>query len=1158
MKKIISYCLVFIVLFSVTKIAIPVLATDHISVCNFAEEMYELYSEESEEGRSTEESAKCRVIVKATSKPDIYGNSECVVGNNGIYIYQYSDAETAEKAVEFYNDLPSVKWAELDEVVEIQALSYGNHMIQSDEAMQYIVNNVLPQEEVIVAVLDTGANFSSNKLKGRVEDSGINFSGTGTVGSAKADNNHGTFVSAVIVDNTPENVRIVAYKVMDNNGNGTNLNISLGIDQAVADDVDIINLSLGSSEYSQAVYESVKRAYEAGVIVVAAAGNHGDDVSKYYPASFDEVYTVGSIDKYGCNSFFSNFGEEIDFVAPGHYVEFTESGTTTKTGTSFAAPFISAVAAIVLSTDSNKSPDEVKQLLVDSCVSYDENLAYHDGFNAIYDYDWSETPSVYKSCFVYEIADDKSLYYGNGMPQAVSAISTAITDAAIPEFSVQSGTYHEAFELVLTAPDGCEIYYSLDETYPSKNSTLYTVPITISETTSVRAVAYAPNGIRSNTFACEYKMEYYADESDFVIKDNGYVSEYTGGLKELVVPDKINGITVTGVASYAFSKSEIIGIVLPDTATYVGVEAFINSSLKYFTAPGLLTIDESGLQCEELVLFDAPKIEIIEGNGLATTAVRKLKLDSLKELGLGAFYGCKNLSYVSLSVIEHIPQSTFMECWQLRTATLDSVKTIDSGSFSFCYWLKHIDAPEVVKIDEFTQGQYTTFYLCKNISEISFPKLEYIHSNGFETCDFLMKVDLPSIETVKYNTFYRCMLLEEVNLPKVTKIEKNSFEQTYSLKTLHLPNCETIYEYAFRSSGIKILYAPVLKKLGSYCFETYNDFYGTHIVDEDFEYLYAPQLENADDYAFAYLGSLKKLKLPALTCLGENAFLESSVSYFDAPKLKNASSLPTVENSIAILSSNFAECTVDAKDYSLTIYGTPATYAQTYAEQYGLTFIPAPAIINDLPDEYSEGTLTFDVAGFNKTYQWYGTNSENGTGVPISGATENEFNPTEYKYKYYYCVVSSDDNGYTGTIKTNLCQNILYSQTISSNAKITIATPSNRYLKYGESINLYAGATGLPEGSKIKWRIVEGNGVTLDPSVSGKICTVTSKSNGDVIIEAYAINKNGNVIVNENGNRICDREGVSSKVSLWWIILYYIRQMFSITTTAIMSINNLI
>ena len=129
---------------------------------------------------------------------------------------------------------------------------------------------------------------------------------------------------------------------------------------------------------------------------------------------------------------------------------------------------------------------------------------------------------------------------------------------------------------------------------------------------------------------------------------------------------------------------------------------------------------------------------------------------------------------------------------------------------------------------------------------------------------------------------------------------------------------------------------------------------------------------------------------------------------------------------------------------------------------------------------------------------------------------------------------------------------MLYSVfTVSSDAKVIITVPSERTIQYGESINLYANATGLPEGAKIKWRIIEGRGVTLDESASGAICTVTSKSNGNVTIEAYAVSRNGNVITDKEGNRIYDREGINSKANLWQIILYYIRRMFGITKTAV-------
>ena len=450
----------------------------------------------------------------------------------------------------------------------------------------------------------------------------------------------------------------------------------------------------------------------------------------------------------------------------------------------------------------------------------------------------------------------------------------------------------------------------------------------------------------------------------------------------------------------------------------------------------------------------------------------------------------------------------------------------------------------------------STFYSCYNLTEISFPQLVSSPEQGlFVNCHNLETANLPVIKHIGKSAFNYCVSLSSLYAPEAVEVDNSAFGNTFNLNELTLEKATVFGDRVFRNSEIKTLYVPELRNIGEYTFSDYNEMYSEYVINNTFEMIYAPKLETASDYAFAYTGALTKLELPSLTDLGENAFLESSVSYFDAPKLQKTSSLPTAENSIAILSSEFSECSLDAKGYNLTIYGTPNTYAQTYAEQNGLTFIPAPAIINDLPSEYFEGNLTFDVAGFNKAYQWYGTNNATKTGTPISGAINADFDPTGQNFKYYYCVVSSNDNGHTGTVKTSLCQNMLYSVLIvPSNVRITIATPSNRYLKYGESINLYANATGLPEGSKIKWRIVEGNGVTLDPSVSGAICTVTSKSNGFVTIEAYAVNKNGNTIVNENGNRICDREGVSSEVSLWWIILYYIKQMFSISNTAINSL----
>ena len=1147
MKKAVSIiCCVGLILSSVMFI-FPALAFEDTSIEEFAEDMSELYAEESADGKELEDSVVCRVIVKATSKPDTYKNAECVVGNNNRYIYQYSDAETAQEAVDYYNSLPYVKWAELDGVVEGQALSYGNYMVQGDEAKEYITKSNLSEEEITVAVLDTGIYFDLEEFKDRVFDSGFNSSTSGTPNSGQGDATHGSHVARIIIDNSPENVKISSYKVLNKDLIGSSMSLALGIEQAVLNGVDVINMSCISYGNYECINEAVDFAHSKGVILVCSAGNEGDDVSNYSPASLDDkVITVGSIDRNGNHSFFSNYGEEVDFVAPGHYIEVDSN--VIDSGTSFSAPFVTAAVSTLLTIAPDYSFNDVLACLKESCIQYDK-LAYHDGFHAVYDCESSE----YETHFYVSEPENERLYYGFGMPQIAKAVAIATgnyQDVKQPILSSKTGIYNESFLVSINVPEDYEVYYTSDESYPSKsNGILYAEPVYIEESQSIRAVAYSPDGIRSEPVSGEYKMQYYADESDFVITSKGYIDDYTGSLKEFIVPDSINGIEVTGVNARAFYRSDIIGIVLPETASFIGDSAFSRSSLKYLTAKGLKIVDYMGLLCEELIELDAPNITTVYDNGIACTKLRTLDLPKLTEAYYGAFAENKNLKHLNLPSLDYVCEGLSERNVALKTVKLDSAVTIDASAFSYCFWLKDFYAPNV---KEFVRSDHnttiTTFAYCHNITELSFPNLISTGDYGAFQCLYnLETINLPSVEYIGKLTFGSCYSLNSLYAPLVTEVGDYAFINTLMFQELTLEKVTTFGDEVFRGSGIKVLYAPELRNIGEYTFSDYNAMYYEYLINNTFEMIYAPKLETASDYAFAYTGALNKLELPSLTDLGKNAFFESSVSYLDAPKLQNASSLPAAENSIAILSSKFSECSLDANGYSLTIYGTPDTYAQTYAEQYGLTFINAPVIINDLPSEYFEGKLTVDVAGFDKTYQWYGTNNPSGKGTMLSNETDNEIEPSSRNFKYYYCVVTSDDNGYTGSVKTNLCQNMLYSASVVvSDARIIIAKSSEQTIKYGESTVLYANATGLPEGTKIKWRIVEGNGVKLEPSASGTSCTVTSKSNGNVTIEAYAVDKNGNIIVNENGNRIYDREGIKSEVSLWWIILYYIRKIFSV------------
>ncbi|TDX59196.1 S8 family peptidase [Orenia marismortui] len=236
--------------------------------------------------------------------------------------------------------------------------------------------------KVTVAVIDTGIDLDHPDLKGQLID-GIDMVGDDEDDFPGPDdrNGHGTHVAGIIgaTTNNDEgiaginwNISLMPVKVLPASGkNGNMETISAGIVWAVNRGADIINLSLGASEASKILEEAIEYAYKHNVTVIAASGNYSSD-ELLYPSQYTQVIGVASIDSYFQLSTFSNYGENLDFVAPGEDIYSTYISKYFRykydSGTSMATPHVTGVAALILAKfraeGENLTPDQIKEELV--------------------------------------------------------------------------------------------------------------------------------------------------------------------------------------------------------------------------------------------------------------------------------------------------------------------------------------------------------------------------------------------------------------------------------------------------------------------------------------------------------------------------------------------------------------------------------------------------------------------------------------------------------------------------------------------------------------------------------------------------------------------------------------------------------------------------
>jgi subtilisin family serine protease len=251
----------------------------------------------------------------------------------------------------------------------------------------------------IVAVIDTGVAYEHADLAPNIwgnpadPKNGVDDDGNGFVddlhgadffnedGNPNDDAGHGTHVAGIIgakgnntlgVTGVNWDAKLIALKFLNADGEGNTADAANAIDYALDHGARVINASWGGPAFSMALFQAVKRAGEKGALVVAAAGNDGQnaDASPDFPAAFElpNVISVAASDRSDKLLDFSNYGaHSVDLAAPGDDIYSTVPGSAgyeSFSGTSMATPFVSGAAALYLSRAPQSTPDQVKSALL--------------------------------------------------------------------------------------------------------------------------------------------------------------------------------------------------------------------------------------------------------------------------------------------------------------------------------------------------------------------------------------------------------------------------------------------------------------------------------------------------------------------------------------------------------------------------------------------------------------------------------------------------------------------------------------------------------------------------------------------------------------------------------------------------------------------------
>ena len=326
--------------------------------------------------KNENEDSMLRIIGKFSKTPpySVFSSAEeAIISKDGRFVLQFSTEKALVSCLKNLNKHPNIIYAERDRLIYTEALEPGNEYlswgvsaIEADIYSQKIASSDT-DGSVVVAIVDSGTQ-NIDFLKEKLIPGYDFYENDSDAFQDKSVDSHGTFLASIVADCTHGiPVKIMPVRVL-NSKNGSLINAINGITYAVDNGADVINISLGGALTNcRALEDAIGYAESQNVTVVVCAGNSQRDMMEFCPAHVESAITVSSIDQdFSFSQSYSNFGDGIDFAAPGENITgYNAAGeTVTMSGTSMSTAFVSAAAAMFLLENPDCSTAQIHSAMV--------------------------------------------------------------------------------------------------------------------------------------------------------------------------------------------------------------------------------------------------------------------------------------------------------------------------------------------------------------------------------------------------------------------------------------------------------------------------------------------------------------------------------------------------------------------------------------------------------------------------------------------------------------------------------------------------------------------------------------------------------------------------------------------------------------------------